>query len=241
MRIFIFSLLPLLFLILTFSPQAFAQGQVSSEISPDEVRRLLDSNQMPRHQSVNTTGTPYLFEDFHDGVFELFNGRTTRQMPLRYNSNDQSLEFLDGDIAYSVDSNSVKSFEIYIDNATHKFKRGYEASRLSKNDFVQIIIDDNLKLFARHFTTYQRDVPVYNSATRHDVYQSDVAYYVQIGDNDLERIRSLRERRVMTHINSHRDEIDAFIRSREIDFSKAEDVKQLFIYYNSLLAESSAQ
>lgn len=137
-----------------------------------------------------------------------------------------------------MDPDHIKEFELFIDNKQYKFEKGYDARRLSEDDFVRIIIDDEIKFMAKHSTSFQEGVATYGSATQQDEYISDVTYYIQIGDGDIERIRSLNERRVMRQIDRFNDRVEEFANSNNIDFSDPNDVEELFQYFNNLLAEN---
>src|SRR5690625_2581929 len=79
-----------------------AQVENEAEISPNEMRSLLQANKIPTHRAVNTIGSPFLNEEFHEGSVFLENGRVTRNVPIRYNTHEQRIDFLHGNEIFSV-------------------------------------------------------------------------------------------------------------------------------------------
>ena len=220
----------------TFTPSTLL-GQDRQELSTQDMRDLMNTTQMPLRHATETTGTPYLYDSFHDGSIVLANGQTTNVIPIRYNAYEQTLEFRDGESAFVMDPNTIEEFEIYEDNSIHTFKKGYDSRRLSEDEFVRMIIDDEVKFMAKHTVSFQQGVATYGSATQQDEYLSDVTYYLKVGDGDVNRLRRLNERRVMRNIDHYEDEIEDFADHNNIDFSDPNDLEKLLLHYNSLLQD----
>ncbi len=209
------------------------------ELTAEEMRRLMSTDRIPILSAVETTGSPYLFDSFNDGSIEFVNGKTTNVMPLRFNAYEQRLEFREGNSAFVMDSNTIAEFEMYVDNTVYKFKKGFDSRRLSEDEFVILLIDDMVKFIEKPSVSFQQGVATYGTATQQDVYIPNVTYYIKIGDGDTNRVRSLSERRVMSHIDTYKNEVISFAKTNNIDFSDPKDVKKLLLYYNSLLKEAS--
>lgn len=238
MKFFKLLITAVLFFTISFLAPHIANSQSSSEITTEDMRDMMNTDRIPVQQATETTGTPYLFPDFHDGHILLTNGQKTNVLALRYNTYEQTLELLDGYSALRMDPDHIQEFELFIDNKVYMFEKGYDARRLSEEDFVRIIIDDEIKFMAKHSTSFQESVATYGSATQQDEYLSDITYYIRVGDGDIERIRSLNERRVMRQIDHFNDRVREFANSNNTDFSDPNDVIELLQYYNSLLAQN---
>lgn len=215
-----------------------AHGQSGDEVTTQEIRDMVNTNRVPVRRTTETTGTPYLFENFNDGSIKLSNGLTTAVLPLRFNAHEQKLEFQEGQSAFIMDSNTIKEFEMHVENSTHTFKKGYDARGLSEDEFVRLIIDDEVKFIAKHTVSFQQGVASYGSATKKDKYLPNVTYYIKVGDEKPNRLRSLSKRRVMRLIDSHKSEVGEFADKSNTDFSDPSDVEKLLLYYNSLLTEA---
>lgn len=220
----------------TTAPEV-AEAQETREITPEEMRSLANANRIPTRRSVNTTGSPFLYDDFHEGTITLKSGHITDSLPVRFNSHEQSIEFMDGSTAYTLDSDAVEAFEFELGDKTYTFRKGYDARRLSEEDFVEVAVDGHVQFLIRHTTSFQQNTATYGQATQEDRYTSGESYYIRVGDDDPNRIRSLRERRVMRNIDRFEDEVEAYADRHNIDFSNPEDVTHLLKYYNSLFQE----
>jgi hypothetical protein len=195
------------------------------------------TNRVPIRRAVNTEGTPFLNEEFSEGNIVLINGRQAQSIPLRYNSHEQNVEFeVDGN-AYILDGDEIESFELSADGKTYTFKKGFEARRLSKDDFVQVLADGQITFFAHHNTSFQQGVASYGTATRQDRYVSNSTYFIAAGDDSPDRLRNLRERTIMRYINNFEDRVSRYARENRIDFSNPDDIANLLEYYNSLYEE----
>jgi hypothetical protein len=223
--------------ILAVSPnQGFSQVTNTAEISENEMRSMLEADRIPVHRAVNTEGSPFLNDDFHEGVVYLKNGHVTRPMQIRYNSYQQTIEILHNNQAFSVGSEDISSFYYSIDGNKYEFRKGYDASRLSEEDLVQVLAEGEVTFLARHYTNFFEDAASYGTATQQDRYRSGTTYYLQIGEESPNRIRSLSERRVMRNFDRFEDELEAFADQHNLDFSDPDHVTQLVEYYNSLVA-----
>lgn len=227
----------LLFIGLLFVPE-ISTGQANDEVTRNEIREMVNTNRIPIRQETETSGSPYLFDEFMDGAVVLANRKTTDVLPIRYNSYKQTIEFRDGNSAFEMSSDQVNAFEMYLDDTVYKFTKGYDARRLSNDEFVRLIIDENVKYMVKHSTSFQEAVASYGSATQQDKYTSNESYYIKVEDGNVNRVRSLSKRRVMRNIDSHEDKVRDFADENNINFSDADDVEDLLLHYNSLLKDS---
>jgi len=228
------SIIALLLLFILNPENVFSQVQNEANISSSDMRNMLDSNQIPLHRATNVEGSPYMFDEFYEGVVELTNGHTTQPLQIRYNTHEQSIDFMSGNLAFNVEGENIESFHFTANGKEYKFIKGYDASRLSEDDFVEVVVDGEVKFLARHHTAFFEDSASYGSATKNNIYRSDVTYYVKVGDKSPERLRSLNKRRVMNNIDRFEDELEQYADQNNIDFSDKEDVARLIRYCNTL-------
>jgi len=228
------SIIALLLLFILNPKNVFSQVQNEANISSSDMRNMLDSNQIPLHRATNVEGSPYMFDEFYEGVVELTNGHTTQPLQIRYNTHEQSIDFMSGNLAFNVEGENIESFHFTANGKEYTFIKGYDASRLSEDDFVEVVVDGEVKFLARHHTSFFEDSASYGSATKNNIYRSDVTYYVKVGDKSPERLRSLNKRRVMNNIDRFEDELEQYADQNNIDFSDKEDVARLIRYCNTL-------
>ncbi len=225
------------FLIGVLFSSPVAQGQNSDGITTQYLRDMVNTNQISLGKTANANGSPYLFDNFYDGSLKLVNGQASDVVPIRYNAHEMTVEFNENNTAFIMDPNTIKEFEIYVENSTYVFKKGFEARRLSEDEFVQMIIDDEVKFMAKHTVSFQQGVASYGSAAQQVEYLPNITYYMKVRDDDVNRIRRLSERRVMRNIDYFEGEIEDFADKNNIDFSDPNDLEKLLLHYNSLLQE----
>ena len=80
-----------LFFTISFSAPQIAISQTSSEITTEDMRDMIQTDRISVQHATETTGTPYLFPDFHDGHILLTNGQKTNVLELRFNTYEQTL------------------------------------------------------------------------------------------------------------------------------------------------------
>src|SRR5690625_82384 len=213
----------------------FAQIENEADISPTEMRSLLQADKIPTHRAVNTIGSPYLNEEFHEGSLFLENGRVTRNVPIRYNTHEQRIDFLHGNEIFSVGLEGINSFEIQIEGKRHHFSRGFEASGLSADDFVEVAADGAATFIIRHHTSLFQDSATYGVATQEDKYITSETFYIKAGEGKFNRIRRPNRRRVIRNFPDHREELEQYGENNRLDYSSRTDVARLTAWYNTLV------
>jgi hypothetical protein len=235
MKIAITTFTTLLFATLMLTTPVYSQVQNEADISSSEMRNMLDSNQIPVHRATNTEGSPYLFEDFYEGIVSLENGYTTRPLQIRYNTHTQSIDFMSGNLAFNVTGEQIESFKFTMDGKEHHFKKGFDLRGISEDDFVEVVSEGEATFIVRHYTNFFEDAASYGQATQQDRYVTDEVFYLKVGNDDFNRIRRPNQRRVMRNFDRFEDELEQFADQQNVDFANRLDVARLVDYYNSLV------
>ncbi|PKD42851.1 hypothetical protein [Rhodohalobacter barkolensis] len=234
MKIAITTFTTLLFATLMLTTPVYSQVQNEADISSSEMRNMLDSNQIPVHRATNTEGSPYLFEDFYEGIVSLENGYSTRPLQIRYNTHTQSIDFMSGNLAFNVSGEQIESFEFTANEKVHQFKKGFDLRGISEDDFVEVVSEGEATFVVRHNTNFFEDAASYGQATQQDRYVTDEVFYLKVGNDDFNRIRRPNQRRVMRNFDRFEDELEQFADQQNLDFSNRLDIARLVDYYNSL-------
>lgn len=219
-----------------FTVNADAQDGTSS-LTVEDMRDMSRTSFVPTHQAVETRGTPFFNEEFMDGAVTFKNGQTTNVLPLRYNAYEGNVQFSDGNNIYAIDSNTVEEFEIYASDGIIRFTKGYDARRLSEDEFVAVLSEGHAKFMVKYSVNYHENVSGYGQATQVEEYVPSESYYVKFGDGDVGRIRSLSERRVLRAFPSHRDQLEEYAEKNNLQFDDTQHVARLFNHYNTLASE----
>lgn len=211
---------------------AFAQTS-QEEITPEDLRDLVRHNVVEGVQTTETIGSPYLFDNFEEGVITLTDGKNTANLQLNFNIYENRVEFSDAGGVIAVDNEMVDRFIFTSPGSELIFTKGFDSRRLSSDEFVQILVDEPVKLLKKHEVSFQENVASYGTATQKDEYISNERFYLH-EDGETKRIRSLSERRVLRTVNDHRDELGTYIDENDLKLGDTGDLVRLIEYYNEI-------
>lgn len=220
--------LPLVMLL--FVPlSAYSQGELSAQSGNYDL--VIEDYSYTDLNSIE--GSPYLSNDFFNGKITLYNGRQSATFPIRFNLFENIVEYESEDEIYGIPANRISEFTM----GDRTFKRGFNASRLDESDFLEVLIIDNIELYAKYGISLKRSVSTYGSQPRVTGYDTpSTTFYLKVPEGDMERL-STRRRSVFRNIDHFENEMREFYDNNNIDFSERDDVVQFFSHYNSLLEQ----
>ena len=181
----------------------------------------VDGRPILEKQYTHVEGTPYLFDDWREGVVQLKNGTTYKDVPLKYDQVAEQLLFSHkGQALTFVDP--VNEFRF---NDGPVFRSGYGKS------FHEILSDGGTKLIRRKFKQIMESKE-YNSAsaTRKFV---DVENLFIVKGGELIRVRK-DKKSVLSALGDKTAQLETFIRSEKLNLKNEQGIIRLLAYYNSL-------
>lgn len=224
-------LLAVLISLLT-STLIFAQT-TQEDITSEDLRNIVRHNVIEGVQATEVIGSPYLFEDFEEGVITLVDGKNTANLQLNFNIYENRVEFSDAEAIIAVENEMVDKFVFNNTGNGMQFAKGFDSRRLDNTDFVQVLVDGPVKLLKKFEVSFQENVATYGTATQKDEYISNERYYID-EDGETSHLRNLSERQVLRTLNDHKDELEAYIGENDIDTSNSEHLARLIRYYNEI-------
>jgi hypothetical protein len=222
-----------------FSSYSLVAQDQTKDVTSEQIRDMISTTSVPDKRVSTIVGSPFFNTDFVNGEITLANNLTTNVLPLRFNAYEGTLQFKDGNEIYAIEPSNIREFEMHASDGIITFKRGYSASRLDSDDFVAMLADGEAKFMVLYSKSYREDISGYGNASEVGEYVDSNEYYVKFGNSDLDRLRSLGERRVLRSFPSHRDQLEDYVEQNNLQLDEVTDVARLFKYYNSLLAETS--
>lgn len=214
-----------------------AQSSVN-EISQEELRGYLGRNIVPTNRSVETIGSPYLYEEFSRGILTLDNERETEPLLINFNAYQNRIEFQDGGDIIAVPGDRVRNFTFMTDDKQIHFEKGYSARGLDENEFVQVMSEGAITFLRKYEVSFQENIASYGNATQKDEYISNERFYVVV-NGEIDRIRRLNERTITRIPDSYKSEMEAFKSEFKPDLSTAEGVAHYFNHYNQLVLDNN--
>src|SRR6056297_217707 len=224
-------LLPLLISLLT-STVIFAQTS-QEEITSEDLRNLVRHDVIEGVQTTEVIGSPYLFNNFEEGVITLVDGKNTANLQLNFNIYENRVEFSDAGSIIAVDNKMVDRFAFNNTDNGMEFAKGYNSRRLDNTDFVQVLVDGQVQLLKKYEVSFQENIATYGTATQKDEYISNERYYIH-EDGETSRLRNLSERQLFRTLNDHRDELETYIGENDIDTENTDHLVRLLRHYQEI-------
>lgn len=232
-KAFYFSLFVVINLLFLFAPFiAIGQGS-AAEISKEDLQEMVRNNTVPEIRKTETTGSPYLFESFSNGVVTLENGRNTEPILMNYNIYENRVDYSDGENIFAIYGENIGKFSFSGNSVSAVFKKGFNSRRLDENEFVEVLVGGDAKLLLKHEVSFQENIATYGTATQKDEYLYNQRFYVHEAGNTKE-IRRLRERNILRSIDSNREAMEQYVKASQLDLRNQQDVIEFFRHYNRL-------
>jgi hypothetical protein len=211
-----------------------AFGQTSQEeITTEDLRNIVRHDVIEGVQATEVIGSPYLFDDFEEGMITLVDGKNTANLQLNFNIYENRVEFADQGSIIAVNNEMVDKFIFNNSGSEMVFAKGFDSRRLNDSDFVQVIGDGPVKFLKKYEVSFQENVATYGTATQKDEYISNERYYIH-EDGETSRLRNLSERQLLRTLNDHQDELESFIDENSLDIEKLDHLAKLIQYYNEI-------
>ncbi len=178
-------------------------------------------------------GSPYLDDDFKNGVIFTSSKMQFVDVPLRYNIFNDNLEFKTPDDQVQamaapeiVEKAVFGEHEIvYIPfSDLKKIKRG----------FLILLEKGNVSLYLRPEVTFQEPTKpgAYKEAEPAKFIRKSDVFYIRVGLEEAKRVGTKKE--ILDIFPDHIEEIDTFIKKNKTKTNKTEDLIELVKFYNSI-------
>lgn len=203
---------------------SFAQGELSRTQLQDMTR---SSGTITEKGATETTGSPYLSKDFLAGTLYLDNGTQTDTIALRYDMENDQIEFLREGEVYILAPEKLRQFAIYGQDRDLTFRNGFKLPDTSadKHSMLRVVYDgEQLKLLARHRAVLHEDLATYGSATQKNRYQVYRRYYLAGPGAQLRRVR-LTEQDLLPLLPCAQDELRTLIGERSLQLQREEELR----------------
>jgi len=178
-------------------------------------------------------GSPYLNKEFENGSIYTVQRQQYNEIPLRYNIYNDNLEFKTPDneimalsapeiVEKAVVGNTILTYSPYI--LANKTKKG----------FFLILEEGKASLYAKPAVAFQNatEPAAYKDAEPAKFVKKSDEYYIRIGSEQAVIISSKKD--LIAAFPDNLDKIESFISKNKIKTNKADGLKEVVKYYNSL-------
>ncbi len=181
----------------------------------------------------NVTGTPYLYDYWSPGVVELKDGRSYKDVALKYDACNNELIFKNPkDDAVLAFADPVKSFGMEHAGVKEVFSNGFsKIDGFDEETFYQVLYGGGTKLLYKLKKNLMETKP-YNSATVERSFNINVFYYL-VKDGAIQRFKPSKKEFLVLFKDKSAD-VETFIRKEHIDFKNNNDLVKVLEFYYSL-------
>ncbi|WP_163716649.1 hypothetical protein [Mangrovibacterium lignilyticum] len=172
-------------------------------------------------------GSPYLNNEFVTGDIVTKDSVQYAGLKLRYNIYNDAIEFEKGDLAIELNPNFPLLYAVIGDDIFVKAE--------DKDGFFRVVSTGKVYLVEKMKIKYNDAKPAsgYQAAKRPSFRSLNSDYYIQsVPGGEATELSNKND--VMSIFSDSKSEVAGFIKSEKIKIDKAEDLKKLVAYYNSL-------
>ncbi len=184
-----------------------------------------------------TIGTPYFFEEFQTGNIYLANKTVYNNIPINYDCYNEQVHFSKGEMKYILNKKMIDYLEFPGNkNNAIVFKQVFVKEK-AKTLFMKLLYEKKSSLYKYVYKSFQEAdyTGAYSQDKRYDEYIENHAWYIDLGDNELQRFRS-KKNVILKLMDPYSKEIEKFLKKEKPDLKTEEGLVLVVEYYDELLA-----
>ncbi|MFD0940561.1 hypothetical protein [Pedobacter boryungensis] len=179
-------------------------------------------------------GSPYLFDDFKEGIFFVENGRT----PV--NNLQIKINLVTNQVSYNTDKGEfkpddpIKKFIIKEGDESHTFQKGFpEIDKGGTETYYEVIYDVSLPIVLKKYVKTVLMAKQYNSSKTTETYLNSIKYYVFNSNSEMTRF-STDKKAFSTYFPNKENEMLMFLKEKKINVKSDSGLKELFEHYSKI-------
>jgi len=180
----------------------------------------------------DVVGSPFLTDGWAKGVVKLADGRTYKDILLSYNIMTDELLFKNnkGDTLAFVDP--VKEFKLTLPDGHEKmFANGFKNIPNSTGASFFEVLGNGTTQLLKKTTKAINVIKPYNEAPIKRIEES-IKYYLVVADKATQVKND--KKAILTALGNKQPELEAYIKTNNLNFKNDEDMGKLITFYNSL-------
>ena len=177
-------------------------------------------------------GSPYLNHQYKTGTVTTREGELYKDIPLRYNCYNDVLEFQrDGNSYDLIPKDRVSKAEFggqifsYLE---------YDSGNGNNKAYFEILAEGKAKLCARYIVTFYEREELKGFADAKPARFDDIVETFWISKEGAPASKVLSNKKLLEILNDKKDELQSFMSKQKLSVKKADDVKKIVNYYNTL-------
>ncbi len=182
---------------------------------------------------VDIVGAPYIFENWTKGEVVLADGKTHKDLDLKYDQ-VEGIVFFKGKNGMDLGFTSlVKSFILYPNNVAMSFIMVPEIKETEKDPYFEVLSDGKKVKFLKKTQKVIRESKAYNSASITRTFAENTHYYLLKTDGTYTKVKK-DKKAIIAALNDKSTEIEQYIKDNKTNFKDDASVAAVVNYYNTL-------
>jgi len=181
-------------------------------------------------------GSPYLSDEWINGLVKFGDGRTYKDIPLKYNQANDVLYFQNDKKETLTFVKQVADFIITYssDNEDHvkHFKSGFaDISGYTTQNFFEVLVEGTAQLLKKNHKHIVSESGMALGTTTQK-YADSESYYLVIADKAYTLKRD--KKAILAILANKQAELEQFIKTNKLNLKEDRDLAKLIAYYNSI-------
>lgn len=181
-------------------------------------------------------GTPYLFEEVHNGTLYFTNRTKISGLQINYDCTNREILFAWEGKNYSTGRDDIEYFTISPDQTDRilLFKRVF-LPQAKEREYLEILYNIHSILYKRYVKEYKEATvkSPYHVNRDYNEYIDKIEYYVKLESNDIQSVK-LQKKAVLKIFPDHTDLLEQFMKEENINLKDETDLVRLLKFYDGL-------
>jgi len=207
-------------------------AQSIASLQYNRVRPLFNHPATENIKIDDVDGSPLLTDGWAKGVVKLSDGSTYKDVLLSYNEMTDELLFKDkkGDTLKFIDP--VKEFKLTLGDGREKiFLNGFKnIPNTTETSFFEVLADGTASLIKRYLKSIT-ELKEYNLPAIKRL-EENTKYYLIVADKAIPVKKD--KKAILTALGNKQPELEAYIKTNNLNFKNDDDLGGLITFYNSL-------
>lgn len=179
----------------------------------------------------NIKGSPYLNEEFVDGVITYAN--KSLNAPMRYNAHRDLIEYKQNGQTLELEAKEIMK-KVSLGNSIFVAEK-YESNGKSKLGYLELLDSGTVTLYAKKTVVF---VPAKAGGALDGTddparFKPPVTtFYIRVGDGELKEVENVKS--MIASLPDKQDELAQFVKKEKISHRNEKEMIRLVQYYNSL-------
>lgn len=179
-------------------------------------------------------GSPYLFDDFKEGIFFVNNGGAPiNNLQIKVNLLTDQVSYK-SDQAEFIPDDPIKKFIIKDGAVNHTFLKGLpEIDKWGAGTYYEVLNDGSLPLVLKKYVKTVLIAKQYNSSKATETYLNSIKYYVLTSNSEMTKF-SADKKAFSMYFPTKENEMLAFIKENKLNVKSDNGLKILFEHYATI-------